>query len=190
MKQIIEDRRISYEVVEIEDNVLILQYLKERNRAFKLQRVNHETYEFMKNCVGMPYIQNRGTPIAGFAPLKGDSFRSSGGLKISDSEGIIGGSFIIQDDRIIYTAGEPFFKERDGFVYTNGNTYFTEMTMFDLLKEELQIQRKYLIYMGEKYIKKPFGYEDIFEEVSAEEMLEYATNPEKGQYVLRNRRYF
>ena len=54
----------------------------------------------------------------------------------------------------------------------------------------MQIKRKYLIYMGKKYTKKPLGYEDIFEEVSPEEMLEFATNPEKGAYVLRNMRRF
>lgn len=190
MKQIIENKSGRYEVIEIDDDTPILQYLKERNRVFKLQRVNHETYEFLKKIEGDYYLQDRGKPIAGFARLKGNSFSSSGGLKISDSEEIISGSFVIQDDQIIYEAGAPFFRERDSFVYTNGNTYFTEMSMLDLLKEELQIKRKYLIYMGKKLEMKPYKCEDIFEEVSAEEILEYATNPEKGEYVLRNRRYF
>lgn len=44
--------------------------------------------------------------------------------------------------------------------------------------------------MGQQLNSRILDYEDIFEEVSAKEMLEFATNPEKGEYVLRNRRSF
>lgn len=155
-----------------------------------MRQVDHETYELLKKIEEYCYLEDRGKPIADFARLKGNSFESSGGLKLSDSKEMIGGSFVIQDDQIIYDSGIPFFKERDTFVYTNGADFYTEMSMVELLKEKLQIKTKYLIYMGKKVEVNPYRCEDIFEEVSAEEMLEYATNPGKGQYVLRTRRYF
>lgn len=189
MKQVIKNNIIEYETINIRQNTPTLEYLKERNHTFRLQHVNHEKFIEFQNATKWVDVEH-GNFIVGFAPLKGNHFRSSGGLKLSDPTKTINGSFIIEEKRIIYDAAEPFFEERDAFVYSNGPIYYTEMTMIDILREELKRKRRYLIYMGEEVDKKRPRYNDLFEEVSKEELLEYATNPEKGEEAYSRRRYF
>lgn len=129
-----------------------------------------------------------GNFIAGYGQLKGNNFKSSGGLKISDPKKTINGSFIIEDKRIIYDAVQPFYEERDAFVYGSGYEFYTDMSMLDILKEELNRKRQYLIYMGQKL--NNCRYEEQFDEVSKSELLEYAQNHEKGEYVLKKIRHY
>lgn len=69
-----------------------------------------------------------------------------------------------------------------------GTEFYTDMSMLDVLKEELNRKRQYLIYMGEKV--NGCKSESQFHEVSKEELLEYAQNREKGEYSLKKRRYY
>lgn len=187
MKQIIEDRLIGYETINIEDNISVLDYLKEKNNTFTLNQVNVEMFELLKNSNGKINVINS-KKFVGYSSLKkGSIIGSSGGLKISDPEKNVNGSFIIEENRIIYDPLQPFYREYDCGVY-RGKIYYTTMSLLELLKEELKANREYLIYMGTK-IENPCSKE-LFDEVSGDELLQYALNPEKGNIVLSKRRYF
>lgn len=188
MKQILKDNLTSYETINIRQNTPILEYLRKENYPYILQNVSHERFLELQNATIHIDIEVK-NPVAGFGRLKGNDFGSSGGLKISDPEEKIGGSFVIQKEKIIYDALRPFYHERDSYVYFYGKTYYTDMSMLDLLKEELNRKRKYLVYIGEEFIKYK-GLKEVFEEISQEELLEYATNPEKGEYALSRRMNF
>ncbi len=62
------------------------------------------------------------------------------------------------------------------------------MSMLDILKEELNKKRQYLIYIGKK--SKGYRSEEQFDEVSKSELLEYAQKPEKGEYILNKIRHY
>lgn len=186
MKEIVKNNTIDYELVRIRQNTPVLDYLKRNYFSFRLKQVSSEMLESLKKSsklIEMKY----GDFIAGYGELKGNDFRSSGGLKISDSKENIKGSFIIQDKRIIYDALEPFYKERDSFVYMYGTEFFTDMSMLDILKEELNKKRQYFIYLGQKL--NGYKMEAQFNEVSKDELLEYAQYPEKGENILKKRMY-
>ena len=183
MKEIIKNNIINYELIRIRQNTPVLEYLKRHYFSFSLKQVSPELLEQLK-ISDHPIDMKYGDFIAGYGKLKRYDFGSSRGLKISDSKENIPGSFIIEEKRIIYDALRPFYKER----YMEGTEFITDMSMLDVLKEELNRKRQYLIYMG----KKVNGCvpEFQFHEVSKEELLEYAQNPEKGEYSLKKRRYF
>ena len=187
MKEIIKNNIINYELIRIRQNTPVLEYLKRYTFSFRLKQVSSELLEQLKisdHFIDMKY----GNFIAGYGRLKSEDFRSSGGLKISDSKENILGSFIIEEKRIIYDASLPFYKERDSYVYMYGTEFYTDMSMLDVLKEELNRKRQYLIYMGEKINGCKTEFQ--FHEVSKEELLEYAQNREKGEYSLKKRRYY
>lgn len=187
MKEIIKNNIIDYELIKIRQNTPILEYLKNNNFSFRLKQVTPEMLKQLKasnNLIDIEY----GDFIAGYGRLKGDNFKSSGGLKVSDPTENILGSFIIEEKRIIYDAFRPFYKERDSYVYMYGTEFYTDMSMLDVLKEELNRKRQYLIYMGEKL--NGYKLESQFHEVSKDELLEYAQNREKGEYSLKKRKYY
>ena len=187
MEQIIENKLIGYETINIENNISVLDYLKERNNVFRINQVNIEMFELLKNSKKIIDSVNSKN-FVGYRQLKkGSKIGSSGGLKISDPENRINGSFIIEENRIIYDSLQPFYKEYDCGVY-DGKTYYTTMSLLELLKEELKTNREYLIYMGTKIENS--GSKELFDKVSQEVLLEYAINPEKGSIALTKRRYF
>ena len=112
MKEIIKNNIINYKLIRIRQNTPVLEYLKKNNFSFRLKQVTSEMLEQLKNSSSLIEMEY-GDFIAGYGPLKDDNFRSSGGLKVSDSKEEIKGSFIIEDKRIIYDATQPFYKERD-----------------------------------------------------------------------------
>lgn len=188
MKEIIKNNIINYELINIRQNTPVLSYLTKHYFSFRLIQVSPVLFEQLKKS-NNPIDMKRGNFIAGYRQSKkGNDFGSSGGLKISDPNGNILGSFTIEEKRIIYDAFVPFHQERDSYVYAQGKDFYTKMSMLDVLIEELNRKRQYLIYMGEKvegWVPTP-----QFLEVSKEELLEYAQNREKGEYALKKRRYY
>ena len=73
----------------------------------------------------------------------------------------------------------PFYEEKDASIYLNGNVYYTTMTMNDLFVEELKKDRKFLIDLGKRL--RDFKIIQEYEEISWEEMLEFATYVDKGR---------
>lgn len=179
MKQIIKNNRIDYETLTIHENTRVLEYLKQDTySSFLLQHVSEEDFQLLQktddslNLYANPYI-------AGY-----NSYQQ-GNLKLSSENADIMGTFVLDDEKIIYMPQSKFSDERDFYIYS-GVEYYTTMTMSEILEEELAIDRKFLIYMGEEvrgYTPCP-----IFEEVSRDEMVEYAINPDKGKLAYEKRK--
>lgn len=187
MKQILENCYVYFKTIDIEDNKPILEYLKEREKyRFILKQVTHEQFIELQNA--KKFIDIDVKPVAALAPLKGTYFRGSGGLKVSDPNKKVNGTFIIEEERIIYDALQPFFEERDAYVYTSGSIYYTELDMVTLLKEELNQKRKFLIYMGQEL--NGVNFKDLFDEVDKDKFLEYAVNPNNGEIALARRKHY
>ena len=102
-----------------------------------------------------------------------------GGLKLADENSRIFGSFTVDDEKIVYSPIMPFYEEKDASIYLNGNVYYTTMTMNDLFVEELKKDRKFLIDLGKRL--RDFKIIQEYEEISWEEMLEFATYVDKGR---------
>lgn len=187
MKEIIKNQTIYYESINVPENISVLEYLRESEHSFNLRYVSFDAFEKLKSAKGIIYLKDRKL-LAGCSDIKGNDFKCSGGLKVSDPNKNIVGSFIIQNDRVIYDARCPFYEERDSFVYTNGREFYTTMSMKEILLEELEIKRQYLIYLGNRLENKRFV--DDFEEVSRKEFLEYITDKEKGRLILKKMRKY
>ena len=67
-----------------------------------MRHVDHKTFESLQASNKIIVVERK--PLVGYGKLKGTHFRQSGGLKISDPDERISGSFIIEDKRIIYEA--------------------------------------------------------------------------------------
>lgn len=190
MKKVVKNCTIDYRVLNIRENTPILNYLIKNIDipSFRLQHIDEETFKLLSESDKLIDI-SYGNFIAGYSNYKkGDNFRSSGGLKLSDNTENVLGSFVVENKRIIYTPDSPaFFDERDSYVYA-GRIYYTTMSMPEVLAELLKRKRELLVYMGSKI--ENTKYVDIFDEITKDEMMEYAINPEKGKLLLQRKKYF
>lgn len=189
MRQIIKNELIQYKVLNVEDDMSILEYLmNDCFYNFVLQKIQPDTFgKMVKNPNDFQFLEHEHF-IAGYNPnSKGDSLRNSGGLKLSDDEERIFGSFVVLPDKVIYNPHGTFFhKERDAFVYF-GTYYYTTMGMIDIFVEVLD-GKELLVDLGEK--AGNLSYIPILEKISKEEMIEYATDPSKGKKALQKRRSY
>ena len=108
------------------------------------------------------------------------------GMKLSDPYGLIPGVFDINNRNITYSPIFPlFYDERDNIKFAR-DTYFTSMTFQEIIINQINNAMEYYVHVGNysaaRDILKYGSY--IFERINKEQMLEFATNPEKGQKVL------
>lgn len=109
------------------------------------------------------------------------------GIKISDPNGNVFGSFNISESKIIYSPIWPhFYEERDHIKFANDN-YFTTMTFEEIMERQIDLATEFYIhtgnYMALKDIIKHGDY--IFEKISKDQMLEFLHQPETGEKVLK-----
>ncbi len=180
MNQIIKYNYVEYKTINIKNNTSTLKYLQDHNFTFRLQQLDPQIFAQIQHTSELFKLRNENL-LAGYANISSNHLKEAGGLKLSDPQGIIPGTFIIEETEIIYNPRIHFYEERDTFVY-NGLTYYTPKNLTDLLKEELFKKRKYLIYLGEKL--QNYDYIPQFEEVSAEELISYDENQDKGEAIL------
>ena len=179
MRQILENKYYKYGVVNINENMTVLEYLMKYNFSFRLYQVDDADFMRMKNSRGILDLE-LSHPMVGYRrKLTETDFRTSRGLKISDPKGVIDGSFVIEGERIIYDISHPFYRERNSYVY-GGTTYYTDMSMKDILVEELEKERDCLICTGGNLKTQELQ----IEELSKDELLEYVINPEKSKKIL------
>lgn len=193
MKIILKNEMFKCEEIKIEDNESLINYIltKEKPFRFNLYNVTKEEYEKLKNSTNYEYLIpfNSGKPMIGYAPRKGDSYRSSGGLKIQSENQEFYGCFSIDKDRLIYCPCAPkYTQERDAFVYSGvGEKYYTTLPMSEIFKEIIDWNLKFLIDTG-RYKKGKTIMESgtHFIELTKEEMLLCANNPEIGKKVFED----
>lgn len=109
------------------------------------------------------------------------------GIKLSDPSGKIFGSFNISDGKIIYSPIFPhFYDERDNIKFAN-DSYFTTMTFEEIMKSQIELATGFYVHIGNymtlKEISKNGNY--IFEQINKNQMIEFVSNPENGEKILR-----
>ena len=109
------------------------------------------------------------------------------GIKISDPCGKIPGVFDLTNHIITYSPIFPFFYDERDLVKFADDTYFTSMTFEEIIINEIDISNKYYVHTGNykssKDILKYGSY--IYEQIDKNQMIEYATNPEKGYQLIK-----
>lgn len=170
---------------EIDNDRFFLSYISSEELA-KYDFNNKESLmEFRRACIS---IDDPLKPMGGCNLRKEELEKGIryAGMKLSDPYGIIPGVFDINKGIITYSPIFPlFYDERDNIKFAR-DTYFTSMTFQEIIVNQINNAMEYFVHIGDystaKDILKYGNY--IFEKVSKEEMLEYATNPEKGHKVL------
>jgi len=171
-----------FEIVNIPDDQIIIEFLKKHECKFNIINIDLKTREKLlsyNKIMNIPDEYN--DTIVGYARMyKGKNFRSSGGLKLSSKYSA--GAFIIEEEKIIYDATQRFYEERDAYVYSASlfSTYYTTSSMKELLLDELRLARDYYIYVGDKITTHPPSWYEELQSVSLEELLSYADSLEKG----------
>ena len=111
------------------------------------------------------------------------------GIRLSDPEEKIIGQFVRIGKNMTYCPTFPFFNHDFDIVKFANNTYFTTLSFEEILSNQIQHASRYIINKGEPNCKediRKYG-EYITEEISKEQMIDYATNPESGKNVLIKR---
>lgn len=112
------------------------------------------------------------------------------GIKISDPYGKISGQFDFTNQVVTYSPIFPFFYEERDLIKWAEDDYVTNMTFEEIVMNQINCATKYYVHTGD-YDKIPdiikYG-SYIMEEVTKQEMIEYAINPEAGEKILRKYR--
>jgi len=203
MAQIYRDRIIKLEQIDISstedmfsrileekkqeiDNVrFFISYIPSEELAKYDFNNNHSLNQFRQACIS---IDDPLKPMGG-CNLREEELRKGiryAGMKLSDPYGLVPGVFDINNRIITYSPIFPlFYDERDNIKFAK-DTYFTSMTFQEIIINQINNAMEYYLHVGNystaRDILKYGSY--IFERINKEQMLEFVTNPEKGQKVL------
>lgn len=109
------------------------------------------------------------------------------GIKISDPNGKIFGSFNVFDGKIIYSPIFPrFYEERDNIKFAK-DTYFTTMTFEEIMKSQIDLATEFYLHTGNYMtLKDIIKYGDyILDKISKDQMLDFVYDSKTGENVLR-----
>ena len=109
------------------------------------------------------------------------------GIKLSDPMGLIPGQFDMRNNVLTYSPIFPFFYiERDLIKFAN-DSYFTAMTFEEIIMNMINSASKYYVHTDDYYRPKDLvkygNY--VLEEISKDEMIEFATNGQLGEKILK-----
>lgn len=204
MTKVYKNDVINFEEMEINDSGSVFeQILESRKREidskrFFLRYISPEDldrYDF-SNLESLKEFRNRcvvGTnPLV---PMGGCNVREESiekglrysGMKLSDPSKEIRGTFDRHGDILTYSPIFPmFYEERDLCKFAR-DVYFSTLTFEELLMREIDEASDYYLHVGRysnaKEIAKNGQYK--MEQISKDDMINYATNPEMGEEVYR-----
>lgn len=178
--RILEDKKH-----EIDNDRFFLSYISPEELA-KYDFSNNESLnQFRRACISIdePLKPMGGCNLREEELSKGIRYA---GMKLSDPYGLIPGVFDINNGTITYSPIFPlFYDDRDNIKFAR-DTYFTSMTFQEIIINQINNAMEYYVHVGNysaaRDILKYGSY--IFERINKEQMIEFATNPEKGQNVL------
>ena len=110
-----------------------------------------------------------------------------GGIKMSDPEGKIMGSFDIRDGIMTYSPiFPPFYQERDLIKFAN-DIYFTTMKFEEIMMQQLNHVSDFYVHIGYyetvKELVKNGRYK--LEKVSKDQMVDFINIPEEGEKIYK-----
>lgn len=179
-------RILEYKKHEVDNDRFFLSYISPEELAKYDFNNNESLNQFRRACVSIesPLKPMGGCNLSEEELSKGIRYA---GKKLSDPYGLIPGVFDINNGIITYSPIFPlFYDERDNIKFAR-DTYFTSMTFQEIIVNLINNAMEYYVHIGNyvaaRDILKYGRY--IYERINKEQMLEFATNPEKGQRVLR-----
>ena len=116
-----------------------------------------------------------------------------GGIALSDPNKVIRGQFDVMGKDMIYSPIFPFFYEERDLIKFANETIFTDIPFRELVINQMRFARRFLVHIRNRRFKeKPLEQGEsisesgeIFKEIDKDEMMDYLTDPEKGEAVLR-----
>ena len=109
------------------------------------------------------------------------------GTKLSDPYGKISGVFDIRNHIVTYSPIFPFFYEERDLIKFANDTYFTSIPFEEIIMNQINHATKFYVHIGNyrtaKEIVRYGSY--ILEQISKKQMIEYATNPELGEKIVK-----
>lgn len=109
------------------------------------------------------------------------------GIKLSDPYGKIIGVFNISNNVILYSPIFPLFYEERDLIKFAEETYFTPISFEELIINQINSAHDYYVHIGNysnvKDIIKYGSY--IWKKVNKDQMIDYATNPNSGEKILK-----
>lgn len=182
MTKIIENQGFLFNAINISQNESVIDYLKSTNNGFVLKHVDHRIFDAMQvnRFTSNSFLSFISNNIAEYSKYYIEENSIASLLKIEDNEKIFG-SFVIEEDKVIYSPYSLAIKH-DRLAYSQ-ICYYTTMSMYELLIDTFRTKDyiEYLLFAGATTNSK-----DIFQTSSKEEILDYATNREKGVELIKN----
>lgn len=170
---------------EIDNDRFFLSYISEKDLA-KYDFCNNESLsQFRHACVSI----NDPLKAMGGCNLREEELKRGiryAGMKLSDPYGEIPGVFDINNGVLTYSPIFPlFYEDRDNIKFAM-DTYFTSMTFQEIILNQINNSREFYIHTGNYYsLKDRLKYGDyVFEKISKNQMVEFATKPDEGYKVL------
>ena len=202
-KVLVNDDSGLWYVKEIEWSKSIIRSLRENYNSFVMYNMPKEQFELSKkrNFVSRGNTKKIVYPYPLIAGYRNDykgrvGVNYSSGLKLSGEEFL--GNFLILNDEIIYDPRLKFYEEQEArrYFYSDsscGNaTIFSDRTAVDLLEEEIRKREEpsfknyeYSLYCGPYTEETGYTTANLVHKVTANELLSYATDKEKGYQLLK-----
>lgn len=174
MKEIIKRNNLKIELLTLEENTSLLEYLKKESSKFVLRTISTRNFEELKNqelpinvldCCTWDFIADYG--------------QASGNQELVrlGQENFMG-YYTIDNESIIYHPKKP-----EIYTYTySGIEYFTKLDMSQLLFEILSENKNRNLLLD---LENKKGETKIYERINESQMMEYALNPEKGKKLIK-----
>lgn len=183
MPKLIENQIIRLHTINLSENESVIEYLKNTNTKFVLQHISKKQFE-RASSNRMTNILSRSSRY--IARYDCDSKKAIKGVELTDENREIVGSFVINDNQIIYLPIDEYFNYEPNLRGEFGTTYYTNMTMIDLLQNSIRTRKsryndlECLIYVGLNSQDKA-----IFQTATEDELLMYSTNRTKGIELVK-----
>lgn len=170
---------------EIDNNRFFLEYISLEDLAKYDFNSPDSLNRFRRACVSL----NSPLKAMGGCNLKEEDVEKGirySGMKLSDPFGIIPGVFDVNNHVVTYSPILPFFYDERDLSKFARDTYFTSIPFQEILMNQIENATDYYVHVGNysaaRDILKYGRY--IFEKVGKADMIELATNPEKGEKIL------
>ena len=183
------DKDIFEQILEIRKNSLdpnrfFLKYMSKSDiRSYDFSTMD-DVYRFSD----MQSMQVKGMAGCNLSEESLEKGARYSGIKISDPKKIIKGQFGVRDHVVTYNPLLPYFYEERDLIKFARDGYFSSIDFEELAINQIEHGKEFLVQTRrtaslQELIDNNYN-EYISEVVSKEEMMEYATDPGKGEKIL------
>lgn len=168
------------------DNRFFLEYVSEEVLSQYDLNNPDSLKEFRKLC-----LSNCSSPrkLMGGANMTPEALEKGirySGIKMSDPDGLVYGSFDLRDGKLTYSPIFPFFYEQRDLCKFARYEIFTTVPFEDIMRDNIENAQEFYLHTGKYKTTRDIAKygENIFERISRDEMIEFLENPHEGERVL------